>query len=143
MAKVAERVLNNKLEAYAFANDLLGKFAGGQEIRPIIVKYSYRKQRTNPQNSLYWVWLNDKVVPFFVENPTKLVDFILRRVMKMNVTADLVHAMLKAIYNHSLSTTSNDTKRMGEYMEMASHDLYHDYGIEKCEPILKGYEDVR
>lgn len=142
MAKVAERQINNKAEAMAYANDLLGHFRE-EGAAPITIKYGYKKQRSLNQNAWYWKWLSDYVVPYFSENPVSMVQFILNKVVKFNITPELVHEMFKMVYNNGISTTRNDTKRMAEYCDSIRHDFLHDYRVHIPEPTISGYDDIR
>lgn len=143
MAKVAIRQINNKEEALAFCNDLVGQFMGAGEAKPITIQYGYRKKRSLNQNAWYWKWLSDYVVPYFQDNPVKLVQFILDKVIKFKITPEMVHEMFKMVYNNGISTTRNDTKRMAEYCDDIRHDFLHDYQVNIPEPTIKGYDDVR
>lgn len=148
MTKIAERQINNKAEAMAFCNDLIGKFMPSatmraEDIKPIVIKYSYRKQRSLNQNAWYFLWITDYIVPFWVENPLSLVKFMLDKVLKFQITTELVHELFKIVYNNGISTTKHDTKSMAEYCDKIRHDFLHDYQLHIPEPTIPGYTHVR
>lgn len=142
MGKIVERQLNNKTEAMAFCNDLIGHFMK-PAFEPIIVKYGFRKQRSLNQNAWYFKWLTDYVVMAFNQDPVKLVNFLVTKVIKFKMTTESVHELLKIVYNDGLTTTRNDTKKMMEYCDKIRHDFLHDYEIHIPEPTIQGYEDMR
>jgi hypothetical protein len=131
---MAKYQINNKEDAFDFANKLLAFVGNPEKFQPITIEASFGKQRSNKQNKYYWLVLADYVAPYFAANPVRLVQFILNKVMQFSITPDFVHEMFKIAYLNSNSTTSNNTKKMSDYTEQIRHDFYHDYQITIPEP---------
>lgn len=130
---MAKYQINNKEDAFDFANKMLA-FVAGEKFSPITIDASFGKQRSNKQNKYYWLVLADYVAPYFAANPVKLVQFILNKVMQYSITPDFVHEMFKIAYLNSQSTTENNTKKMSDYTDLIRHDFFHDYQITIPEP---------
>lgn len=124
--------INNLEEAEEFCNRLM-KFAKKADFQPIKVDASFGKKRSNPQNAYYWKSLTDYVLPFFANNPMRLIELVLKAV-KFSITKEFIHELYKMIYRQGASTTKANTIGMVNYMDNIRHDFYHDYGIDIPEP---------
>jgi hypothetical protein len=131
---MAKYQINNKEDAFDFANRLLAFVGNPAKFEPVTIEANFGKKRSNQQNKYYWMVLADYVAPFFAANPVKLVQFILNRVMQYSITPDFVHEMFKIVYLKGGSTTDNNTKKMKDYTEEIRHDFLHEYQINIPEP---------
>lgn len=120
--------INNLEEAEDFCNKLM-KFAKKEDFKPIKVDASFGKKRSNNQNAYYWKSLEAYVLPFFAENPVRLIELVLKAV-KFSITKEFIHELYKMIYRQGASTTKSNTVGMVNYMDSIRHDFFHDYGID-------------
>src|SRR5690349_18927661 len=137
MANVKTVQIYNKQEVYDFCNKLMGCYMDGKEMAPITISYGFGEKRTTQQNKWYWKWLSDYVVKFFQDNPTELVRLILNKVLKFHITPELIHEMLKVVYNNGISTTKNDTKTMIAYSNKIREDFMFEFNLAIPEPEVK------
>ncbi len=124
--------INDRDEALEFCDKLM-KFAKSKTFKPIKIEANFGKARSNSQNSYYWLAISEYILPYFLLNPIKLVELVLKG-LKFAVTKEFIHEIFKMIYLQGSSTTKSSSTSMADYMESIRHDMFHDYQLLVPEP---------